>query len=123
MQVNLNITRASVPVTRAECHELTPALWCVEVESTDPELELLAHTEGALVISPWGQGERVMVQCTPADPNSKFPSARYNTTITRHLGETHKYWLVKWWTRDLDWTLEQESAAFAEALRWIHERN
>ena len=123
MQVNLNTGIGSVPVTRAECHELTPALWCVEVESTDPELELLAHTEGALVISPWGQGKPVEIHCTPADSNSKFHSARYHTTITRHHGATHKYWLVKWWVRDLDWTLEQESAAFAEALRWIHERN
>jgi hypothetical protein len=106
-----------VPVRWVQIWRPEPDLWIMCVDSPSQELELESNTEGFAVYSPYGTGTSVEIKVQTKDPT--FIQSRFWSSVDRHHGEDHKYFLVKWCCSDSAWSDKAESEAFGRALRWI----
>jgi len=104
-----------VPVRWVQVWNPQPNLWVFGVDSPDETLAVQSWTDGILIYSPYGEGSTVRVVAE----SEQLKAARFFTTIDRHHEEDHKYFLVRWFCTDEEWTTEAEDAAMAEGLRWI----
>jgi hypothetical protein len=95
--------------------QLQPNLWVFGVDSSDETLALQAHADGIAIYSPYGNGSPVRV----ITESERLNAARFFTTIDRHDGSDHKYFLVKWFCPDKEWTAATEDAAMTAGLKWI----
>lgn len=109
-----------VPVSQVKLWKLEETLWVIGVDSPDENLEIVGHTDGAMLVNPWGGGSPVLVAVTATEPDNRIYSARFWQSIDQHQGETHKYFLVKWFCRDSDWSDAAETAAMDRASQWIY---
>ncbi|NBR26442.1 MAG: hypothetical protein EBU08_22215 [Micrococcales bacterium] len=110
-----NDKRNPVQVRWVKIWQLQPNLWVFGVDSPDETLALQAQTDGIVIYSPYGNGSPVRVVAE----DEILKSARFFTTIDRHEGSDHKYFLVKWFCPDEEWTAAAEDSAMATGLKWI----
>lgn len=104
-----------VPVRWVQVWNPQPNLWVFGVDSPADSLAVQSWTDGILIYSPYGEGSTVRVVAE----DERLKSARFFTTIDRHDGSDHKYFLVKWFCPDENWTTEAEDAAMSAGLKWI----
>ena len=104
-----------VSVRWVQVWNLQPNLWVFGADSPDETLALQAHADGLAIYSPYGNGSAVRVVAE----DEILKSARFFTTIDRHEGSDHKYFLVKWFCPDEEWTAAGEDSAMATGLKWI----
>ena len=104
-----------VQVRWVKVWQLQPNLWVFGVDSADETLALQAQTDGLTIYSPYGNGSAVRV----ITESERLNAARFFTTIDRHEGSDHKYFLVKWFCSDEEWTAAGEDAAMTAGLKWI----
>lgn len=110
-----NDKRNPVQVRWVKIWQLQPNLWVFGVDSPDETLALQAQTDGITIYSPYGNGSPVRV----TTESEQLNAARFFTTIDRHEGSDHKYFLVKWFCSDKEWTAATEDAAMTAGLKWI----
>ena len=109
-----------VTVSQVKLWELDKTLWVIAADSPDPNLEIIGHLDGAMLVNPWGGGAPVLVAVDATEPDTRIYEARFCESIDRHDGNTHKYFLVKWFCRDSDWSDAGETAAMDRASQWIY---
>lgn len=104
-----------VPVTSVQVWNLESNLWVFGVDSPADSLAVQSWIDGILIYSPYGEGSTVRVVAE----DEGLKTARFFTTIDRHSGSDHKYFLVRWFCPDEEWTTEAEDAAMSAGLKWI----
>lgn len=109
-----------VPVSQVNLWELDKTLWVIGVDSPDEALEIVGHADGAMLVNPYGEGTPVHVMVDAEGLNNRIYAARFWHSIDRHDGDTHKYFLIKWFCRDSDWSDAAETAAMNRAAQWIY---
>jgi hypothetical protein len=106
-----------VPVKQIKIYQPEPNLWIVLATSPAEDLEIVGQADGAVLLSPWGTGSPVWINC---DGSREWHQARFWQSIDQHNGSDHKYFLVKWFCRDSQWSDAGETAAMNRASQWIY---
>jgi hypothetical protein len=115
-------TRQPNPVPMNQCNlwQISDDLWCIEVISSSDQIEIMGHLDGAVVFNPYGGESSAII--TVETENSKFYGARFWQSIDQHHENSHKYFLIKWFCRDSDWSDAAETAAMDRGSRWIYDQ-
>lgn len=120
-KIRLDQTKPNpVPVAEVNLWELDKTLWVIAVDSPDENLEIVGHLDGAMLVNPWGGGSPVLVTVDATEPDTRIWAARFWQSIDLHDGNTHKYFLIKWFCRDSDWSDAGETAAMDRGSQWIY---
>lgn len=115
-------TREPNPVnlTQVNLWQISEDLWCISVDATSDQLEIMGHLDGAVVLNPYGGQSSAIINIETE--NRRFYQARFWQAIDQHDAKDHKYFLIKWFCRDSAWSDAAETAAMDRGSRWIYDQ-
>lgn len=119
----IQIIPKSIAPIITECSLWQPAenLWILAADAEAEDLEWWAHTEGGIIGSPYAVQEKALIKVL-TDQRNSFYRARFWSSISEHNPGSHKYFLIKWYSVDSEWTEAAETEAMQQAFGWIAEK-